>query len=224
MLVSRRVVCTSAFCTPLLSRRLPQTVQCRTVFTLPTRPPSCVMMTAVDEDEAVDAITKGPDSPWDIASLKKEVSRLTLRSIKKLGKANTKLLQARQVAERLMADQNATVDELDQCPNIEAVELELRELRERHEKLTQLDGLLHGEKKRTGHLSMPIFELVEDVGVSDEPPPRPQRGPGKQKGPRESTAKRLPYRRYFCVDKTEIRVSDGFGCPLLVMCKAGCNC
>jgi hypothetical protein len=170
------------------------------------------MMTTVDEDEAVDAITKGPDSTWDIASLKKEVSRLTLRSLKKLGKANSKLQQAREVSERLMTDPSTTLESLEQCPNVEAVELELRELQERHQKLIQLEGLLHLEKKRSGHLPVQVVDLAVELGVSDEPPRPQQRGPGKQKGPRESTSKRLPYRRYFCLDKTEIRVS---GCCIL---------
>lgn len=163
-------------------------------------------MTTVDEDEAVDTIAKGPDSTWDIACLKKEVSRLTLRSLKKLGKANTKLTQAREVVERLMTDPSTTLENLEQCPNIEAVELELRELQERHQKLIQLEGLLHSEKKRSGLLPVQVVDLAVELGVSDEPPRPPQRGPGKQKGPRESTSKRLPYRRYFCIDKTEIRV------------------
>ena len=167
-------------------------------------------MTTVDEDEAVDTITKGPDSTWDIASLKKENSRLTLRSLKKLGKANTKLLQAREVVERLMTDPSTTLENMEQCPNVEAIELELRELQERHQKLIKLEGLLHSEKKRSGLLPLQVIDLVVDLGVSDEPPRPPQRGPGKQKGSRESASKRLPYRRYFCLDKTEIRVSGCF--------------
>lgn len=183
------------------------------------------MMTTVDEDEAVDTITKGADSTWDIACLKKEVARVTLRSHKKLGKANTKLEQAKQVAEKLMTDPNATLKELEQCPNIEAVELELRELRERHQKLIQLEGLLQLEAKRKGLLPEPIVELVVELGVSDEPPPPPQRGPGKQKGPRESTANRLPYRRYFSLDNTEIRVSIGlFVWALLAVHEGHHNC
>ena len=165
------------------------------------------MMTAVDEDEALDTIEKGADSTWNIAGLKKEVARLVLRSHKKIGKASTKLTQAQEMVQKLMSDSNATLEELEQCPNIEAIELELTELQERLQKLNQLEGLLQTEKKRSGLLPGEIVGLAVKLGVSDEPSPPPERGPGKQKGQRESSSTRLPYRRYFTVDKTEIRVS-----------------
>lgn len=164
-------------------------------------------MTAVDEDEALDTIVKGTDSTWNIAGLKKEVARLVLRSHKKIGKASAKLTEAQETVQKLMNDSNSTLEELEQCPNVEAIEMELTELQGRLQKLNQLEGLLQLEKKKSGLLSGEIVGLAVELGVSDETPPPPERGPGKQKGQRELSSKRLPYRRYFTVDKTEIRVS-----------------
>lgn len=169
-------------------------------------PSSFLMMTAVDEDEALDN-AKTMDSVWNIPGLKKEVARLVMRSHKKLGKTNIKLTKATALVDKLTSDPDATMEQLERCPNVDAIALELQELRERLTKLNQLEELLASEKKKSGVLPEPIATLALGLGVSDAPPPKQERGPQKVKGPREASSKRVPYRRYYAGDKTEIRVS-----------------
>lgn len=171
---------------------------------MPQQYRSFLMMTAADEDE-VDDNAKTIDSIWKIAALKKEVARLVMRSHKKLGKVNTKLTRARELVEQLLTDPSATQQQLEQCPNVDAIELELKELRERLTKLNELEDLLGPVKNKSGVLPEDVATLALNLGVNDEPPPKQERGPPKKKGPRES--KRVPYRRYYSADKTEIRVS-----------------
>lgn len=171
------------------------------------QPFSGLLMTAIDEDETL--ATKSFDSTWNIQGLKKEVARLVMRSHKKLGKANSKLTKAQELVDKLTGDPDVTLEELDKCPNVDAIELELEEMRARLQGLNQLEELLAGEKKKKGTLPEPIVSLALDLGVNDAPPPRQPRGPSKKKGPRQ--VPRVPYRRYFSPDKTEIRVSIYFG-------------
>lgn len=51
-----------------------------------------------------------------------------------------------------------------------------------------------------------IAELAISLEVKDEPPQRQPRGPKKEKGPKIMNAFRLPYRRFYTMNKTEIRV------------------
>jgi len=164
---------------------------------------SIVLMTAVDED--VVETTKSLDSTWDIATLKNQVQRLVLRSHKKIAKANTRLVNAQTQVEELNTNPEVTMEALESCPNVDAVALELKELQERLVKLNSLEELLNFEKKKQGVLPQAAASLALELGVSDEPVPRQERGPKKANGPRESSKSRLPYRRYYS-DDIEIRV------------------
>lgn len=164
----------------------------------------CILMATVDEDEVIDS-QKTLQSTWNIGGLKKEVTRLVLRCHKKIAKSSTRLTNAQALIEKLTADDSATLEQLEQCPDIDALEFELQQLKSRLVKLNELEGLLQGEKKKQGVLPEQVATLALDLGVNDEPPARPPRGPKKPKGPRQE-AKRLPYRRFYTVDKTEIRV------------------
>jgi len=165
-----------------------------------------ILMAAVDEDEAVDSL-KTLDSTWNIPGLKKEVTRFILRSHKKIAKASTRLTNAQKFVEKLTSDDYAaaTVEELESCPNIDALEFELKELRTRLQKLNELEHLLNSETKKQAVLSKQAASLALELGVNDEPPKRPLRGPKKKKGPRQETP-RKPYKRYYTINKTEIRV------------------
>ena len=163
-----------------------------------------IMMGAVDEDEAIDS-TKTLESAWNIPGLKKEVTRLVLRSHKKIAKASTRLDNARALVEKLTGDDNTTLEELEECPDVDALEFELDELRSRLVNLNKLEGLLENQKKKETVLPEEVAALAIDLGVNDEPPAKPQRGPKKKKGPRQEPS-RLPYRRFYSVNKTEIRV------------------
>ena len=168
-----------------------------------------LMMTAVDNDDnTVGETTKSFTCTWNIASLKKEVQRLIQRSHKKVAKASIRLAQAQAHVEELRTQpEEITIEDLQACPNVEAVAMELNELQERLLKLNQLEGLLQTESKRTGILPEPTVTLALDLGVSDESTTKiPPRGPGKANGPQSTSKTRLPYRRYYSHNNIEIRV------------------
>jgi hypothetical protein len=174
-----------------------------------------IMMATVDEDEAVDS-QKTLDSTWNVPGLKKEVTRLILRCHKKIAKASTRLANAQTLVEKLTADDSATLEELEQCPDVDALEFELNELRNRLMSLNELECLLENEKKKQAVLPVQAATLALDLGVNDEPPAKPQRGPKKKKGPRQETS-RLPYRRFYTENNTEIRVR-GYWVIFLIVC------
>jgi hypothetical protein len=164
-----------------------------------------ILMAAVDEDEAVDSL-KTLDSTWNIPGLRKEVTRFILRSHKKIAKASTRLTNAQEFVEKLTSDDYAaTMEELETCPDVDALEFELKELRTRLQKLNELEHLLNSETKKQAVLSKQAASLALELGVNDEPPKRPLRVPKKKKGPRQE-APRKPYKRYYTINKTEIRV------------------
>ena len=166
-----------------------------------------LFMSSVDEDEATDT-SKSIDSTWNLPGLKKEVQRLLLRCHKKLGKANQRLQKAQEIVEELTSKPDPTMEELESCPNVEAMEMELNELKDRLKSLNTLEGSLAGLKGKSGVvLPEDVAELALYLGVNDEPPRQNPRGPKKPKGPNpRQVSKRLPYRRYYSKDKVEIRV------------------
>eukprot|EP00977_Amphora_coffeiformis_P029756 scaffold42761_cov160-Amphora_coffeaeformis.AAC.5 len=164
-----------------------------------------LFMSSVDEDEATET-SKSIDSTWNLSGLKKEVQRLSLRCHKKLGKANQRLQKAQEIVEELTTKPDPTMEELESCPNVEALEMELNELKYRLKNLNALEESLMSMKGKSGVvLPEDIAQLALDLGVDDESPKQNPRGPKKPKGPRRMS-KRLPYRRYYSKDKVEIRV------------------
>ena len=143
---------------------------------------------------------------WDIAGLKKETARLTLRCHKKIGKANTRLSKANEQVEEIRTNPDATLEELEQCPNIKIFEDEVTDLRNRLQSLTLLEEKLKSLKGKNIELPDDILSLVQELDVNDEPPKRQQRPKKKKKGPR-TMAPRLPYFKYYSENNTEIRVS-----------------
>lgn len=144
--------------------------------------------------DTLSSSTKTLTSLWNIPMLKKEATRAVLKCHKKIGKASTRLQQQQQ-----------------QSPNgdDETVELqqELQDLQQRLERLNQLETELQSVKnKEQGVLPESIAKLALELEVNDEPPPRPERGPKKPKGPRKLEPSRLPYRRYYSLNNVEIRV------------------
>jgi len=165
-----------------------------------------MFMSSVDED-AVDVSGKTLESTWNIPGLKKEVARMVLRGHKKAAKVGTKLSNAQKEVDRLTSDPAVTMDELDKCPNIEAIELELTELRDRLKNLNQLEEDLSNQtSSKKALLPTDLAARVLELGLNDQPPPRQPRGPKKKKGPKAEASRRLPYRRYFTNKDIEIRV------------------
>jgi len=162
----------------------------------------CLWATVEDEEEvAVDL-----DRTWNLGGLRKEVSRLTVRCHKKTGKANDRLRKAREEVERLTGSDDVTMEELEKCPNLDELEADVEGLKTRLTQLNQLEVLLADVKGKKVVLPEHIAKLALSLEVNDEPPKRPERGPKKKKGPRVMNSSRLPYRRFYTVNKTEIRV------------------
>jgi hypothetical protein len=158
----------------------------------------------MEDDEVIVDI----DRTWDLGGLRKEVSRLTVRCHKKTGKANERLRKAQEEVDRLTSDDNVSMEELEKCPNLDELEAQVEELRTRLTQLNQLEVLLADVKGKKAVLPENIAKLAISLEANDEPPQRQPRGPKKQKGPRVMNAFRLPYRRFYTVNKTEIRVSE----------------
>lgn len=164
-----------------------------------------LLMSSVDEDEATDT-QKSIDGTWNLPGLKKEVQRLALRCHKKVGKASQRLQKAQETTDELATNPDATLEELENCPNVEAMEMELSELKDRLRSLNRLGESLAGVKGKSDVvLPEDVAQLALDLGVEDKAPRQAPRGPKKKKGPRQMS-KRLPYRRYYTEDRVEIRV------------------
>lgn len=158
--------------------------------------------TIVSPEEA----SKTVESTWNIPGLKSELQRNILRSHKKISKANEKLKSAQDDVDRLTSDDNASLEDLEKCADTDSLKKDLEELQQRLQKLNQLEELLASVKKKETILPEKIALLALDLDVNDAPPRRSPRGPGKKKGPRKQESSRLPYRRYFSIGNTEIRV------------------
>ena len=111
-------------------------------------------MSAIDEDDTATIVTtvrKTVESTWDVPGLKKEVFRLIQRCHKKVGQANNRLTVAKETVDRLTSDPLATLEQLEQCPDVDSLAIELREIQARLRKLNELEESLLtvvGSKKK----------------------------------------------------------------------------
>ena len=87
-----------------------------------------------------------PPEEWDIAGLKAEARRAADRATKKVAKATTKLRQARDAAAALESKEDATLEELEKCPDVGTIEMELDQLRARYRDVADLNDALAGIK------------------------------------------------------------------------------
>jgi len=168
-----------------------------------------ILLSAIedDEEETDDTDVIEVDRRWNIIGLRKEVSRLTVRCHKKVGKANQRLQNVQKELDRLTGSEDVTMEELANCPNVDEFETQVEELRNRLTQLNELEIFLQDIKGKKMVLPDHIATIAILLEVQDETPQRPERGPKKQKGPRQNmVASRLPYRRYYTSNKTEIRV------------------
>jgi hypothetical protein len=124
---------------------------------------------------------------WNIGSLKNQVNRLIMSSYKKMGKVTVE-------------PASSTNSPIVESTN-EEVSSNFKDLQSRHEKLLQLESLLQSEATTKGILSPSVIDLILELeikagkAVTQKPPTK------------KSVTKRLPYRRYYTRDQTEIRVS-----------------
>lgn len=147
------------------------------------------------------------DRSWNLSGLRKEVSRLTVRCHKKIGKANQRLTKARQEVDRLRTTPDVSLDKLEKYhTNLEELETDVETLQKRLQQLNQLEVLLQDFKGKNVVLPEHVASLAMTLEVDDAPPATPERGPKKEKGPRLMGKFRRPYRRFYTTNKTEIRV------------------
>lgn len=172
-----------------------------------------VASTATDDQESssstAETINLAPERTWNVGGLQKEVSRLTVRCHKKIGKARQRLDKANEEVERLTSDPNASLEDLEKCPNVEALEAELQELQIRLTDLNKLEVLLGDVKGKGKNVILPehVADLAIQLEIDDEPTMQDTtKVTKKEKGPRNMQSFRLPYRRFYTKNKTEIRV------------------
>ncbi|KAL7564806.1 hypothetical protein ACA910_021066 [Epithemia clementina (nom. ined.)] len=164
-------------------------------------------MASPGKEEGMD-LPKTIESEWNTPALKKEVQRQSMRCLKKTSKAYERWTKAKTLVEELTSNPDSSLEELEKCPNVNELEVEVKELQERLNDLKTLEKLL-GEIKNKGQgvvLPNEVAELAIKLEVDDKPPQRPPRGPPKPKGPKSTEPHRLPYRRFYSYDNIEIRV------------------
>jgi len=175
------------------------------------RETNILMMSHDDNDNEIIPNGEGASLPreWNIPELKKEGARLISRCYKKIGKAAARLEKGNQIADEIRTDPNATLEDLEACPNIKTLEVELQSLKDRLKNLNilmdKIQELEIGKKKDTV-LPGDVVELIIELDVKDEPPKRDQNvTKKKKKGPRQ-VEPRKPYFQYYTKNNTEIRV------------------
>lgn len=199
------------------SRRVSTTLDWRTVFFPEGR--ACRTTTTAAAEEGTrgqqqtiteearttqDPSTK-PVEEWDVAGLKSEAQRQLDRAVKKVGKTTTKLREAREAVDALMSNDGATLEDLEKCPDVDAIAAELEELRAKSRALSDFCDGLKGIKSAGNPAFAGLVSTAVELGVGDAPPPRQPRGPKKKKGPKTS-APRKPYWTYKSIDGVDIRV------------------
>lgn len=148
----------------------------------------------------------------DLDGLRKEAQRKLYRAQKKASKAEERALKCEAKQEALLNDENASLEDLEALPPCD----ELRAAaKEEAECMEEMAGLVSGLQAVTsgGDAVDPedaqlgeLLRLATKLGVEDAPPARPPPPPPKKKGPRASTAPRLPYRVFQSEGGVEIRV------------------
>ena len=133
--------------------------------------------------------------------------------MKKVSQATTRLREAKEIVDRLLLleenDEATALEELEKCPDVDALERDLGEKRTRLENVRALSEMTSsassGGKKKTAITDeekwKQCVELAIELDISDSPPPRPPRGPKKVKNANNKNAVR-PRRPYFAYAST----------------------
>lgn len=172
-----------------------------------------IMLMMTQDDYAYDGVPLAEKETslqreWNVPELKTEIARLISRCYKKIGKAATRLEKGNQKVEELRTDPDATLEDLESCPNTKIIEFELENLKTRMKNLSILNDKLQelklGKKKEV-MLPEDVVLLIMELDVKDEPPKREPKAK-KKKGSSKKTALRKPYFQYYTENNTEIRV------------------
>lgn len=159
----------------------------------------------------------------DLDGLRRELTRRIDRSVKKVGKATTKLRLAREETEAMLGRADATEAELLACPDADACERELEEFRRELMDLNILNDLLRSVKSTSAVTFVEeAYPLAQAWDVRDEPPERPPRVK-KEKVPKTADKPRLPYWTFVSVDGIDIRVGRTSSDNDSVSCDPACR-
>lgn len=147
----------------------------------------------------------------DLDGLRKEAQRKLYRAQKKASKAEERALKCEAKQEALLNDENASLEDLEALPPCDELRAAAEEEAERMEELARLVSGLQavtsgGAVDAADAQLSELLRLAATLGVEDTPPARPPPPPPKKKGPRASTAPRLPYRVFRSEGGVEIRV------------------
>jgi len=159
------------------------------------------MASEENNDEEEPENKKTVESIWNIPGLKKETARVILRHHKKIAKAH-----ARHKTAMDRVEQGEPSD--DGLPSPEEIIIEIEFLQSRLSKLNDLEERLQLSGNTLGKnaiLPSSLASLVLELELNDSPPKRKPRSL-KNKNKQNQNAIRLPYRRYYTLNKTEIRV------------------
>jgi len=154
---------------------------------------------------------KSVESEFNIPGLRKETERLILRCHKKIGKANERYNKSVRIMEELLTKEDATDEELNACPNVDALEEDLEVLRGRLKKLRTVEEAIASTNEnipKKGSIVLPddLAALVVELEINDAPPERKPSFRKRKKNNNGDGGPRKPYRRYFSKDNVEIRV------------------
>jgi hypothetical protein len=159
-----------------------------------------------------------PKKDWDLKGLKAEVNRAYLRTFKKVGKASERYDKAKKEVDDIlqMKDDEVPLARLEQCPNPDELKKDMLALQDQLGQLAALEEELKSIKTPADERFATVVDAVTALGLSDEPPPKQERGPKKPKGAKGKP--RMPYHVYTSAEGLEIRVGRGAADNDLLSC------
>jgi len=157
----------------------------------------------VDQQPPPRSETDSQEELLDLKGLRQELQRQQSRALKKASQTYGRLSKINAKAKQLL-EANADLAELEACEDAAPVREQLETAQERIAQLAELEHGLEGVKNAKDPAYPALCRLATDLGVGDQPPPRPERGPKKAKGKKPSPRK--PYWTFVSADGIQIRV------------------
>jgi mevalonate kinase len=113
---------------------------------------------------------------WDIKNLKLEVNRVYLRTFKKVGKANEKYDKALIEYNDIINTPDVPLSRLEECPNPETLQSELKALQDLLAKLYYMEEELKKIKSISDVKFIEITIMADELDINDIPVPKQERG------------------------------------------------
>jgi len=143
----------------------------------------------------------------DLKGLKQEVQRAHARCFKKITKAHERLAKAEEEYKIVTEMEDPPLKRLESCPDPETHRKEIAVLQTQLVALQSLEEEVRKASSSSSDDLARIVALASSLGISDTPPPLPERGPKKAKG--VAPPPRKPYKIFTSLDGIEIRVGRG---------------